>query len=1295
MSRRGMPALAVPMLVLLCATVDLRGQANRGSITGTVRDQSGASIAGAPVEVRNEATGAVFLGGTSETGNFTIPVPAGTYELSVAVAGFKRYVQTGIPVVEGAATRRDAQLEVGQATESITVTDQAPLLKTESGDVSYRVESSLANQLPVLHVSGGAGLGNIRNPLSMTTLLPGVNFEPSGFDTLVVNGLPANSQTWMIEGQDATPTLWRGVTYDRGQGGVDAIEAMTVQTSNFAAEFGKAGGAAINYTMKSGTNQFHGSVYDYFVNEFLHAGTPNTDYANLDARFAYKSGQHVRNTQRRNDYGFTIGGPILVPKLYDGHDRSFFFFNFEQYREDRLVATSLTTVPTLAYRAGDFTSAGCNDYDAVNLVCRNRQAITLGGQPAVDSAGNPIINGGIYDPSSYRIVNGFPVRDLLPGQKIPASQFDRVAKAMQDLFPLPTNNNLINNYTVPAYIDLRHTTIPSIKIDHNLSSTMRVSGYWGMQFQNQNNANGFRFEEFPWTSSQLTPYRNHTVRINFDYTLTPTLLLHVGAGYFHQKEPNVARQYDQTKLGLPGEGAVNAFPYPKAFPTINAVFGGTIFHPVSGGFAPGVGVGFDAVTWEQKPTGNLNLTWVKGNHTFKFGGDLTLEGWPTHNRWRANGNFTFSPNQSGNPWTDGQPLNIANPTGFSYASFLFGFPDVLSLAQQTFTRLGGHAWALYAQDNWKVTPKLTVEYGLRYDFQTYLREQHGRLANASFSTFNPSVGRLGGLSYEHTCGCRHSSNYPFAFGPRLSMSYQLLNRTVFRAGIGINYNVVQTPAGNNFSVGDNYFINSPGFGLSAMPQGLQGGNQFYPGNPYGNTEVIWPVFDPGRLPARSGGLLPPADNIRIFHPGSRPGRILQWSVGIQHELIPNLVIEASYVGNRGVWFYSPLLDTMSANTLGDGQLERYGLDIHNAADRTLLTQTLASAGAAAAARGIGVPYNGFPTSQPVGQALRPIPQWLTLRPYLGPNRASTWYDSLQFQATKRYSHNLDMSVNVTWAHGSALGASSDTDFFLRGRPQVTDPFNRRVNKQLNQLVQPLKTVIALNYVVPRMNLAGAGMKALAWVLGDWQVAAVLQYQSGDLLTVPNSNNQLSQQLRMNLPNAGALVGVANYNPWNYNGNGFFRPGFDPNGSFDPRAYNPARPTDPNVASVLAGGIQGDGSCPVAVCSWVNPAAGEWGVTAPYLEGFRWRRRPIEAFNFGRNFRFGPENRWVLNIRAEFQNIFNRMFYDPPSTLNPLQAVTTTTQRGQVIPTGGYGVVNTLNGAGSSPRQGTLVARFTF
>ena len=307
------------ILAALLLTALAFGQTDRGTITGTISDPAGAVVAGATIEARNVDTGSVFPVASSGTGNYTIPnLPAGIYELSVAVPGFKRFVRTGLQVQVAATMRINAALEVGAATESVTVSEAAPLLKTEGGEVASNIATKTLNDLPILTLTGAAAgfgsansLGNIRNPLAAVNLLPGARITADSI--MRINGMPSNSQAINIEGQDSTNGFIKQQN-QINQSGVEAIQEVAIQTSNFAAEYGQAGGGFFNYTMKSGTNQMHGSVYNYFVNEGLNAGLPFTDAATVNAR---KAGQHIRNSLRQNDYNgpetFTYASRDLVP----------------------------------------------------------------------------------------------------------------------------------------------------------------------------------------------------------------------------------------------------------------------------------------------------------------------------------------------------------------------------------------------------------------------------------------------------------------------------------------------------------------------------------------------------------------------------------------------------------------------------------------------------------------------------------------------------------------------------------------------------------------------------------------------------------------------------------------------------------------------------------------------------------------------------------------------------------------------------------------------------------------------
>jgi hypothetical protein len=1251
-------------------------QSNQGTITGTISDPAGAVIAGAQIEIRNADTGVVYQGGTSNTGNYVIPVPAGTYQITVSVPGFKKFVESNVPVVVNTDTRKDVTLQVGEANEQVTVADTAPLLKTESGEMSHVVEVNDADQLPVLTIAGGgyAGatqMGNIRNPLQTSLLLPGVQFANDM--ELVVNGLPSNSEVIRIEGQDVTGTLWK-VYQQRSQTmSVDAVQEVNVQTSNFAAEYGGDGGGYFNFVMKSGTNSFHGSGYDYFVNTVLDAGLP---FTNAGTENPAEAGQHIRNPVIRNDFGGTIGGPIRIPKIYNGKDRTFFFVNFEQYRENRTISNGLMTVPTQAYRDGNFQDSGCLNFNLGTNACNGPNTpLTLNGGPAVDSAGQALTYGEIFDPTTTRLVNGYEVRNPFPNQTIPMSRMDPVALAIQNMLPLPNAPGLVNNYNIPSYLLWTHTTDFSTKIDHSLSPTAKLSFFLNHYMWDQNQANGFAPSEYPFTEVMPLGYRNWTTRLNFDDTLKPTLLLHIGIGYLHQFEPDLpsvgtTTKFNESSIGLHGYFDPNLFPTIFGMgSTLSGGWANSTGYPAtpSGasdlfGSVNGVGGTFETWLYEEKPTGNTNLTWVHGNHIFKFGGELIVEGYPSESNWRANGNFTFSNAETSDPWQNGQSLNYTNGSGFNYASFLLGIPDSFSLVPPTQTKLGNHQFAFYAEDSWKVTRKFTLDYGLRYDYQTYLTEQYGREQYASFSTPNPTVGGLLGAGiYPSTCNCQLSHNYPWAFGPRVGSAYQINPKTVLRAGAGVMYGSVMTPGGQSYGAAGYYTYNSLGYGITPMPNGLAGGN------PYPN--LIWPNYNVGNYPLLSNGQLPPdTPSYTFYDPNARPPRILQWSFGIQREVQKDIVVEATYVGNREVWGAATLEDQIASNSLNNAILAHYGLNILNPATQQLLTSTIGSPQAIAA--GFGPAYPGMPSTETVAQQLRPVPQWAgSVSGNLGPPIGKTWYDALQTKITKRFSHGLSAQASYVWSKALVNGTGSEEGGIstLAGVPIYNDIYNYGINKQLNQLVPPDELLITGSYVVPKLvSPDSGGRKALSQVLRDWQLGWVLRYQNGALIQSPYSNNQLNVELGRNAQTF-----------WNY------VPGVNPLavnpncGCFNPQTTLALNPT-----------------------AWTDAPGGTFGVSAPFYDNYRWQRQPAESMSFGRNFHFGKEGKYNFFVRAEFQNIFNRLFLSPPAAgvaygasgaTNPATPPSTV---GGVY-TGGYGYVATVGGAGAQPRSGQIVGRFTF
>ena len=954
------------LLVLAFASLAW-AQGDRGAITGTVSDPAGAVVAAAAVEARHVETGTIYQAESTSTGNYTISqLPVGAYELSVTVPGFKKYVRSGLTVQVAQTLRVDATLEVGNASESVTVTETASLLKTESGELSHNVPTETVDNLPILGIgSSVAGSSAIRNPQAVAYLLPGAFVMENS--NLRVNGAPGNTASYRLEGQDASNGQVPA-TQAQVQPSVDAIQEVTVQTSNFAAEYGQVGGGFFNYTMKSGTNQLHGSAYDYYVNEAFNAATPWVN---------------AKPTARRNDYGFTAGGPVVLPKIYNGHDKTFFFFNWEQYRESQTINNILLTVPTDGYRSGNFTQA---------LTGR-----TLGADPL----GRPILEGEIYDPTTQRAApDGRIIRDPFPGQQIPVTSLDRVALNIQNLIPQPNlGSGVINNAVFP-FPSERITSIPAFKIDHNLGTKAKFSFYWSQTktaSQYSPTLGGADGLPEPISGEIGTFITGRVQRLNFEYTLTPTLLFHFGAGYQtnHFTDDPITTNYNpQQALGLTGVPVNRLFPFMTGLcppgtsnGTVTSTCGG------QGGMkVMGPTTNRHPLQYE-KPTFNTSVTWVTGNHTYKAGGELRIESNASTLYASTDGQFTFSANETGLPYL--QSSNIGGGTvGFAYASFLLGLVDQLKIAPIDNMRIGKHGIGLFVQDTWKVTRKLTVDYGLRYDYQTYLRESQGRFAQFAPLIPNPSAGgQPGAVEFQGSgpgrCDCEFAHNYPWAFAPRVGVAYQITPRTVLRAGWGIVYSALGDSNGatqGGLSIPN--AVLAPSFGQPVMT--LAQGIPFAP--------LPFPNYDVGQFP-QAGYAGTQAPTTWYDQNAGRPARQYQWSVGVQRELMRDLVVEGSYVGNRGVWWNAPGM--IDVNALTVQRINAAGLSLNNPADVQLLASPLNSA--LASSRGFSKPpYAGFPSTLTVAQSLRPFPQFSSITALWAPD-GNTWYDSFQAKVTKRFS----------------------------------------------------------------------------------------------------------------------------------------------------------------------------------------------------------------------------------------------------------------------------------------------------
>ncbi len=822
MSQRKQICALVMVAAFLCflATPRLPGQnTNAGEIRGTVTDASGAVIPGVVVTITNVNTGVALNLATNSAGIYNaLSVQPGEYVLTFAKEGFDKTVRNPITLRVGIITV-DAQLQVGSTSEAITVGDTTPLLQTESAEQSATVTSVEATELP-----------NVGSTWwRLTTLIPG---NVGSGDNIAANGQRGYSGAFLIDGGTATFVN----TGSSGQMKVpdDAISEIKFSTSNFGAEYGN-GLAAYNVITKSGTNRFHGSLFEFNQNEVFNS---NNYFSNLVGA--------EKPSVRWNSFGGSVGGPIRKNK-------AFFHFTYDN-NPIHNFSSGFYSFPDAAQQKGDFSEL------------LTQQTPTI-----------------VYDPYSLHQLNGNWVRDPLPGNKMTAGQIDPVAQKIESYFPTPNQSGIINNYywSGPG---LQNETWYNGRIDYNINDKHRLNGSVlvspeEMLFADPRPQN---ISQFKLVSSQA--------QISETWMVSPTIVneLRLAGNLYDEtgSTPSVGKGYPE-KLGLVNTAY-------DIFPVIN--IGGSI-----GG--SGIGGGVHTVMSEGSFNPSDTITWMKGKHILKIGGQYDT--WFTNaSAWgdMSAGNFSFTGVFSSTP-TGG----VATGNGLGYADFLFGTPNSWSLGWGSIGPKTGSrmkSTQAFVQDDYKLRPNLTLNLGIRWLYQGGWTEQHNRLGSFDPTLMNPATGTLGALWFAGQGGRRALQNsVPDAFAPRIGLAWSPKPTWVVRGGYGI-YDIMWVAGNYQYPGGSAYGWSvqgwrgstdgmTPPFTMGPTPAGA---SLAYPGLTQGPApgDIYFPTSAdrPASLLNGQGISYSPAD--------TPMGYMHQAQFSVQHKMGANTVLKAGWVYSRGV-----------------------------------------------------------------------------------------------------------------------------------------------------------------------------------------------------------------------------------------------------------------------------------------------------------------------------------------------------------------------------------------------------------
>jgi hypothetical protein len=916
---QGWTALAGLLLAHCAAMAQVAGG---GSIQGTITDPSGAVVPQAQVTATNMATGVETIRQTTTAGFYVItPLAAGEYSVKVTAPGFQTTGQAHIIVDALATVSLSLQLKLGSSAEQVTVTESPTILRTDDATLGGTMENNVYTSLPL------AMSGVPRDPTQFIALIPGVagmSTQVAGPTTEAFNGTRGANELY-VEGIPLTFPSQQADTRNLAFGvSVEAVDQFQAQTNGQKAMY--SGQGMQNFVLKSGTNQFHGSIFEYFRN------------TKLDARGFFPATVPV---EHQNEFGGTIGGPIKKDKI-------FFFGSYGGYYYKTAETPELESIPTLAQRGGDFSALPTT----------------------------------IYDPGSQACVGAICSKQPFPGNLIPINRISKVSNSFQSYLPNPTNPNITNNYlaSLPEGLHYNNTTE---KVDFNLSNKDRFyvvysQGRYMTDFTGSLAPNTDSMP-LPYTQGRIVQENTLISQIHDTHTFTSTLVNDFSFAYNRIYIPLISAttggQYPVKAglTGLPGGAASDVFP------TIN----------FSGTNAPNVWAGTNAVAFDQTEnvwTLVDNLLWVHGKHAIGFG--FQLQRMQDNNMNPDTGTratFTFSNSETAGFSSTGTLLST---TGNAYASYLLGALNSASITDNYVTELGSrfHGYSAFVQDDWKVNPRLTVNLGLRYDLMKPYHEAYNRTSYLDPLQPNPAAsGRLGALAFAGygpgTCNCGNVpiNTHYLNFGPRIGLAFRLNSKTVIRSGFGIVY-AHQAGTGNN---GTGVSPGQLGINASAtVSSSITGQPAFYWDNglpPYQKPPFISPGYGAGFTTTSPSSAL--TLNYVPWKVAGKPPYFENWNFGIQREITPNMSIGVTYAGSGahfvlgssavGIWTNSIPLQYLALGSLLAAQATAANL-----------------ASAQAIIPGVGVPFANYQGT--ISQALKPFPQYAGVNYLWGTQGTSTY-----------------------------------------------------------------------------------------------------------------------------------------------------------------------------------------------------------------------------------------------------------------------------------------------------------------